>query len=59
MYALHYDPQYFPEPQKYLPERFSDENRNKIPPYAYIPFGQGPRNCIGKISTFKFDYRYN
>lgn len=48
MFGLHYDPEYFPEPQKFNPERFSDENRKKIPPFSYLPFGQGPRNCIGR-----------
>lgn len=48
MFGLHYDPKYFPEPHKYDPERFNDENKKNIPPYSYIPFGEGPRNCIGK-----------
>ncbi|EFA12857.1 cytochrome P450-like protein [Tribolium castaneum] len=48
MFGLHYDPQYFPNPQKYDPERFSDENMQNITPFSYIPFGEGPRNCIGE-----------
>ncbi|XP_051157198.1 cytochrome P450 9e2-like [Leptopilina boulardi] len=47
IYALHHDPQYFPDPEKFDPERFNDENKDKINPYAYIPFGIGPRKCIG------------
>lgn len=45
--GLHMDPQYFPEPEKFVPERFSEENRSKIQTMAYQPFGTGPRNCIG------------
>lgn len=46
--GLHYDPHYFPDPEKFDPERFNDENRNNIVAGSYIPFGIGPRNCIGE-----------
>ncbi|XP_058837420.1 probable cytochrome P450 9f2 isoform X2 [Topomyia yanbarensis] len=45
--ALHHDPQYFPEPHKFNPERFSEANRSSINTATYLPFGIGPRNCIG------------
>ncbi|KAF2900432.1 hypothetical protein ILUMI_05749 [Ignelater luminosus] len=46
-YAIHRDPQYYPNPDKFDPERFSEENKNDIKPFTYLPFGAGPRNCIG------------
>ncbi|KAJ3651454.1 hypothetical protein Zmor_017497 [Zophobas morio] len=46
--GLHYDPQYFPDPEKFDPERFSLENRDKIVPYTFLPFGDGPRSCLGQ-----------
>ncbi|XP_055529183.1 probable cytochrome P450 9f2 [Wyeomyia smithii] len=46
-FALHRDPKYFDRPDQFDPERFNEENRSKINPATYIPFGIGPRNCIG------------
>lgn len=46
--SLHYDPQYFPNPKKFDPERFSEANKNDIQNFVYLPFGEGPRNCIGE-----------
>lgn len=48
VYAIHKDPKYFPEPDKFDPERFSPKNRGNIQSGTYLPFGSGPRTCIGE-----------
>ncbi|XP_058837433.1 probable cytochrome P450 9f2 [Topomyia yanbarensis] len=45
-FAIHHDPKYYPNPEKFDPERFNEANRSKIDPGACVPFGVGPRNCI-------------
>ncbi len=46
-YTLHRRPEYWPEPEVFNPDRFSEENSKNRPTYAYLPFGGGPRLCIG------------
>lgn len=46
--ALHMDPKYWDNPQEFRPERFSPENFTPAQKSVYFPFGEGPRNCLGK-----------
>ncbi|MBI1876970.1 MAG: cytochrome P450 [Chloroflexi bacterium] len=51
-YAVHRHPDYYEQPEQFLPERFNpDESgeplEKRLPRFAYFPFGGGPRICIG------------
>jgi cytochrome P450 len=46
-WASHHLPEVFPDPEDFRPERFGQEARASLPKGAYIPFGGGPRTCIG------------
>jgi len=47
IYLTHRDKKYWPEPEQFCPERFERSQEHDRPPLAYVPFGGGPRNCIG------------
>jgi cytochrome P450 len=47
IYGFHMDPKHWEEPEKFRPERFALENKDKIVKGAFCPFGQGPRMCLG------------
>jgi cytochrome P450 len=47
LYAVHQDPRWFPEPERFDPDRWLPERREGLPREAFAPFGAGPRKCIG------------
>jgi enediyne biosynthesis protein E7 len=47
-YLLHRHPRHWPAPDRFDPDRFTAEKRHALPPFLYLPFGGGPRKCIGR-----------
>ena len=47
--AIHRDPEFWDSPDEFIPERFSSENKVRIKGGTYLPFGTGPRQCLGNI----------
>jgi cytochrome P450 len=50
-YAMHRNPAYWPEPERFDPTRFLGEHGRQVTPDMYLPFGVGPRTCIGNTLT--------
>ena len=48
-HVIHHDPDLWPEPEQFRPERFFKENSANIVPFSFLAFGSGPRQCIGKF----------
>lgn len=47
IWSLHRDPVAFPEPERFWPDRWREGLARRLPRYAYMPFGAGPRTCVG------------
>ncbi|WP_306338452.1 cytochrome P450 [Streptomyces sp. KL118A] len=48
-WAMHHNPELFPEPEKFAPERWLDERAKDVPRGALLPFGAGSHKCIGDV----------
>jgi cytochrome P450 len=47
-YLMHRNPHYFPQPERFDPERWTPQEKARRPRFSYFPFGGGPRSCIGE-----------
>lgn len=53
IFAIQRDSKYYPNPDIFDPERFSEEAIKSRPPMSFLSFGDGPRNCIGNLLFYK------
>lgn len=53
VYSIHYDSKYYSQPEIFNPLRFTEENKVSRPNGTFLPFGDGPRICIGKYFQFQ------
>lgn len=51
IYGIHRDLKYHPNPDTFDPDRFKDEEVSSRHPMVFLPFGDGPRNCIGNVKN--------
>ncbi|KAF5289900.1 hypothetical protein FQA39_LY14962 [Lamprigera yunnana] len=57
IHGIHHNPNLYPDPESFKPERFLDETNNTRPKYAFLPFSSGVRNCIGqKFAMLEMKY---
>jgi cytochrome P450 family 6 len=54
--GIQHDPLYYPQPDMFDPDRFTEENKRNRPKYTHIPFGEGLRMCIGNINLSVLNY---
>jgi cytochrome P450 len=47
-FVNHHDPRFFPDPERFDPDRWAPEDEKNLPKFAYFPFGGGSRSCVGE-----------